>query len=55
MGLEQSLTTVLGSTHVVEKLLFSMFPSTLAFDFDLHLIKGGGQSSYTIGESHFSP
>ena len=25
------------STHVVEKLSFSMFPSTLAFDFDLML------------------
>ena len=26
-----------GSTHVVEQLLFSMFPSILAFDFDLIL------------------
>ena len=30
-------TTILGSTHVVEQLSFSMFPSTLAFDFDLML------------------
>ena len=27
--------TVVGSTHVVEQLSFSMFPSTLAFNFDL--------------------
>ena len=31
------MTSVLGSTHVVEQLSFSMFPSTLAFDFDLML------------------
>ena len=31
------MTNVLGSTHVVEQLSFSMFPSTLAFDFDLML------------------
>ena len=31
------MTTVLESTHVVEQLSFSMFPSTLAFDFDLML------------------
>ena len=37
MGFEKGLTTVLGSTHVVEQLSFSMFPSTLAFDFDLML------------------
>ena len=29
--------TVLGSTHVVEQLSFSMFPSLLTFDFDLIL------------------
>ena len=29
--------TVLGSTHVVEQLSFSMFPSILTFDFDLLL------------------
>ena len=27
--------TVLGSTHVVEQLSFSVFPSILTFDFDL--------------------
>ena len=37
MGLGKGLKTVLGSTHVVEQLFFSMFPSTLAFDFDLML------------------
>ena len=31
------MTSVLGSTHVVEQLSFSMFPSNLAFDFDLML------------------
>ena len=31
------MTTVFGSTHVVEQLSFSMFPSTLSFDFDLWL------------------
>ena len=31
------MTSVLGSTHVVEQLSFSMFPLTLAFDFDLML------------------
>ena len=28
---------VLGSTHIVQQLLFSMFPSILTFDFDLIL------------------
>ena len=28
---------VLGSTHIVKKLLFSLFPSILTFDFDLIL------------------
>ena len=36
-GVGVGLTTVLESTHVVEQLSFSMFPSTLAFDFDLML------------------
>ena len=31
------MANVFGSTHVVEQLSFSMFPSTLAFDFDLML------------------
>ena len=30
--------TVLGVTHVVEQLSFSMFPSILTFDFDLILL-----------------
>ena len=37
LGLYKGSKTVLGSTHVVEQLSFSMFPSTLAFDFDLML------------------
>ena len=37
MGSFGDWTTVLGSAHVVEQLSFSMFPSTLAFDFDLML------------------
>ena len=37
LGLGKSSTTVSGSTHVVEQLSLSMFPSTLAFDFDLML------------------
>ena len=36
-GSEQGLTTVLGSTHVVEQLSFSMFPLNLSFYFDLML------------------
>ena len=28
---------VFGSTHIVQQLLFSLFPSILAFDFDLIL------------------
>ena len=31
------MKTVLGSTHVLEQLLSSMFPSILTFDFDLIL------------------
>ena len=37
LGLGKGPKTVLGYTHVVEQLSFSMFPSTLAFDFDLML------------------
>ena len=33
-GSESGSTTVFGSTHLVEQLLFSMFPSILTFDFD---------------------
>ena len=36
-GLEKASKTVLGFPHVVEQILFSMFPSTLALDFDLML------------------
>ena len=35
--MEWASTTVLGSTHVVEQLSFSMFSSILTFDFDLIL------------------
>ena len=35
LGLGKGSNTVLGSTHVVEQLSFSMFPSILRFDFDL--------------------
>ena len=37
LGLGQGLTTVMGSTHIVEQLSFSMFLSILTFDFDLIL------------------
>ena len=37
LGLGWGLTTGFGSTHAVEKLSFSMFPSILTFDFDLIL------------------
>ena len=37
MGVGLRSLTVLGSTHVVEQLSFSMFPSILTFDFDLIL------------------
>ena len=36
-GVGVGSTTVLGSTHVVEQLSFPIFPSTVAFDFDLML------------------
>ena len=36
-GLSRIEKTILGSTHVVEKLSFSMFLSILTFDFDLIL------------------
>ena len=35
LGLGKGSKTVLGYTHVVEQLSFSMFPSILTFDFDL--------------------
>ena len=37
LELREGLTSVLGSTHVVEQLLFSMFPLILTFHFDLIL------------------
>ena len=37
LGLGKGSNTVLGSTHVVEQLLFSMLPWILTFDFDLIL------------------
>ena len=36
--------TVLGSTHVLEQMSFSMFPSILIFDFDLILENGFGST-----------
>ena len=35
LGLGKGSKTVLGYTHVVEQLSFSMFPSILTVDFDL--------------------
>ena len=37
LGLRKGSKTVLGYTHVVEHLSFSMFPSILTFDFNLIL------------------
>ena len=37
LGLMWGLKTVLGSTHIVKQLSFSMIPSTLIIDFDLIL------------------
>ena len=37
LGVGVRFDNCLGSTHVVEQLSFFMFPSTLAFDFDLLL------------------
>ena len=38
LELRKGLTSVLGSTHVVEQLSCSMFLSNLTFDFDLILV-----------------
>ena len=35
LGLRKGSKTVLGSTHVVEQLSFTMLPSIQTFDFDL--------------------
>ena len=54
----KGLNTVLGSTHVVEQLSFSMFPSILTFDFDFILgpqwtFLGLGKGSNTVfGSTH---
>ena len=45
------LKTYFGSTHVVKHLLFSMFSSTLTFDFDLILGSLGGLMGYFWGRS----
>ena len=37
LGLEWGSKNVLGSTHVIKQLLFSIVLSTLTFDFDLIL------------------
>ena len=37
LGSGKGWKTILGSTHIVEQLSFSMFPSILTFDFDLIL------------------
>ena len=37
-GFSKLSKTVLGSTHTVEQLSFSMLPSTLTFEFDLFLV-----------------
>ena len=37
LGLGKGSKTVLGYTHVVEQLSFSMFPSNLTFDLDIVL------------------
>ena len=46
------LKNVLGSTHVVEELLFSIVPSILTFDFDLILgsfFTFGGPNGLFVG------
>ena len=63
LDLRKGSTTVLGSTHVVEQLSFSLFLSIPTFDFDLilwsfltfsgptGLFMGLGQGSTTVFES----
>ena len=46
------MKTVLGSTHIVKQLSFSMFPSILTFDFDLILgsfLTFGGPNGLFLG------
>ena len=49
----EGLKTILGSTHVVEQLLFSIFSLNLAFDFDLilggHFLLSGALMGYFWG------
>ena len=65
LGSSGGLNTVLRSSHIVKKLLFSMFSSILTFDFDLilgsfltfwgpnGLFWGSGQGSKTVlGSTH---
>ena len=52
LGLGKGSKTVLGYTHVVEQLSFSMFPSILTFDFDLILgsfLTFGGPNGLFLG------
>ena len=44
MGVQVRLKTVLGSTHIVEQLSFSLFPPVTDLDFDL-----------TLGSGYFLP
>ena len=52
LGSGRGSTTIPGSTHVVEKLSFSMFPSIPAFDFDFILgssLTFGGPNGLFLG------
>ena len=52
MGLGKGSNTVLGSTHVVEQLSFSMFLSILIFDFYLiwgNFFSFGGPNGLILG------
>ena len=52
LELREGLTSVLGSTHVVEQLSISLFLSILTFDFDLILrsfLTFGGPNELFLG------
>ena len=52
LGLGKGSNTVLGSTHVVEQLSFSMFSSILIFDFYLilgYFFSFGGPNGLFLG------
>ena len=52
LGLGKGSNTVLGSTHVAEQLLFSMFSSILTFDFYLfwgNFFSFGGPNGLFLG------